>query len=98
MMENRLSRAICVYVGYGRHPLPALYPEDVLQVLGPERARELLPKVDEIVAFAVNRSIGAEIDLPNIGRDAATAAAHKYPGLGGRARKALAWYVAHHWR
>jgi hypothetical protein len=98
VMENRLTRAICVYVGYGRYPIPALHPDDVVSAFGPERGRELLPEVDEIVAFAVDRTIGAEIDLPNIGRDAALAVKRRYRSVGRRARKALAWYVTHHWQ
>lgn len=98
LSDKQLSEAICIYVGYGRHQIPALHPDDLEQALGAEGARALTPKLDEIVTFAVRHSAGSEIDLPNIGRDAAVAVSRKYGGLERRALRAIAWYVTRHWQ
>jgi len=98
MFDDPLSRALCLYVGYERLQIPARQAEEVVRAFGPERAMTLTPKLDEILDYAVGRTIGVEIDLPNIGRDAANAARRKYPSLSRKARKAIAWYVSQHWQ
>ena len=98
MFENRLTKALCVYLGYERYPIPAAHPEDLKVALGLDRAQELIPRLDEIVTYAVDLTIGAEIDLGNLAENAAGAVRRKYPGVGKRGRRAVAWYVTHHWQ
>ena len=98
MFENRLTKALCVYLGYGRYPTPARHPEDLKAAVGLDRAQELTPRLDEIVDYAVNLTVGAEIDLGNLAENAAHAVRRKYRGVGKRGRQAVAWYVTHHWQ
>jgi hypothetical protein len=98
MFENRLTRALCVYLGYQRYPIPAKHPEDLTAALGSARAEEMIPRLDEIVAFAVNLTVGAEIELGKLADNAAHAVRRKYRSVGKRGRRAVAWYVTHHWR
>ncbi len=98
MFENRLTKALCIYLGYGRYPVPTKHPEDLRAALGLDRAQALAPQLDEIVSYAVDLTVGAEIDLGHLAENAAKAVRRKYPRVGGRGRRALAWYVTHHWQ
>ncbi len=98
MFENRLTRALCIYVGYQRYPVPAAHPEDLQAVFGLKWAETLQPRLDEILNYAVGLTVGAEIDLGSLADNAARAVRRKYRGVGRRGRRAVAWYVTHHWR
>ena len=98
LFENRLTRALCVYVGYQRYPIPGIHPHALAASEGVERAQLLEPRLNEILAYALNLTVGTEIDLGSLAENAATAVRKKYPAVGSRGRKAVAWYVTHHWR
>ncbi|ESQ83092.1 hypothetical protein AEAC466_14610 [Asticcacaulis sp. AC466] len=52
--ENDITKALCIYIGYGKHSYPGEYLDDLTKKFGPKKTSDLLPRISAIRVFANN--------------------------------------------
>jgi hypothetical protein len=98
-MDDDLSRAVTLYVGYGSVPAPLSDAERLVPVFGQPQRDELLRAARALVA----ETAAIEVDwsaysLVEGGEHVKGVLRRRHPELGDEAIKALAWKWMYDWR